>query len=280
MSRKGHYLWAGVLLCLFRPMSLPLQAAVATSTPAVQLPGSASSPNGLRLRIDEGVSVVVNVKLNNTITGNAYLVAGTVTVSKTAVAFHFSSVFPDFTVSPGDIVDVTIDPQRTVLHIRATVNGSASQDAIKELEFYSPRAIAAGTGSGAPGGSVTCRPCDDSMVGLYELLQSARGLTSTEVGTVRVPDQPNRRTIVPSQRPQITDPARTGIVAPYNPPPNSNARAARWSRPRIGAADALKTTQAVFTGNPWSAEKPCTALNSAIRQRLVEDASLAVGGMR
>ncbi len=138
---------------------------------------SARSFETLSAAIEKGEEVVFNVKYNSAISGYLYLASGKVTVSKAAVSFDFTYSFDDFTVTPDKILGVVSEPQQnTRIHIKAAVkNKKGNKESIKDFYFYSPGAVAVGTGPGGIGGSISCRACDDSMSVLFALLQKVRG---------------------------------------------------------------------------------------------------------
>jgi hypothetical protein len=146
---------------------------------------SARSFETLSAAIEKGEEVVFNVKYNSAMSGYLYLARGTVTVSKAAVAFDFTEVrvygsdsyVDNVTVSPEKIFDVVSEPQQNArIHIKVAVkNKKGTKESNKDFYFYSPGAVAVGTGPGGIGGSISCRACDDSMSVLFALLQKVRG---------------------------------------------------------------------------------------------------------
>ena len=133
--------------------------------------------------IERGEEVVVNVKYNSAIPGYLYLANGKVIVSKSAVAFVFTYGIDDFTVSPEKILYVVSEPQQNArIHIKVAVkNRKGDKESTKDFYFYSPGAVAVGTGPGGSGGSISCNECDDSMSVLYKLLQKVRYPSSTAI---------------------------------------------------------------------------------------------------
>jgi hypothetical protein len=137
---------------------------------------SARSVETLSAAVEKGEEVVVDIKYNSAIPGYLYLASGKVTVSKIAVAFHFTYGLDDFTVSPEKILEIVSEPQQNArIHIKvAAKNKNGTKESIKDLYFYSPGAIAVGTGPGGAGGHISCNACDDSMSVLYALLWKVR----------------------------------------------------------------------------------------------------------
>ena len=155
------------------PVDVP-SSVEGTTTAA---PTSARSYETLSAAVEKGEEVVVNIKYNSAIPGYLYLASGKVTVSKAAVAFDFTYSLDDFAVAPEKILSVVSQPQQNArIYIKAAVkNKKGNKETIKEFYFYSPGAIAVGTGPGGAGGSISCNACDDSMSVLDALLQKVRG---------------------------------------------------------------------------------------------------------
>jgi len=149
-------------------------------TPSMTAPAQTTtepvSLETLSEKIERGEEVVFKFKYNSAIPGYLYLADGKVTLSKTAVAFRFTYGLDDFTVSPEKILDVVSEPQQNGrIHIKAAVkNKKGNKESTKDFYFYSPGAVAVGTGPGGAGGSIQCNGCDDSMNVLYALLQKVR----------------------------------------------------------------------------------------------------------
>ncbi len=106
-----------------------------------------------------------------------FLADGKVTVSQAEVAFDFTYGLDDFRVLPEKILDVVSEPQQNArIHVKVAVrNKKGDKESTKNLYFYSPGAVAVGTGPGGAGGSISCKGCDDSMSILYALIQKVRG---------------------------------------------------------------------------------------------------------
>jgi formylglycine-generating enzyme required for sulfatase activity len=156
---------------------------------------SASSSRNLETMsaaIERGEDAVVDIKYNSAIPGYLYLASGKVRVSKAGVDFDFTYGLDDFGVTPDKILDIVNEPyQNPRIRVKAAVkNKKGDKESIKDFYFYSPGAVAVGTGPGGSGGSISCSACDDSMSLLYALIQKVRSSWTPPVPPPSVLAQP------------------------------------------------------------------------------------------
>jgi formylglycine-generating enzyme required for sulfatase activity/tetratricopeptide (TPR) repeat protein len=147
--------------------------------------------------ISLGEEVVVDMKYNSAIPGYLYLASGKVRVSKAGVDFDFTYGLDDFGVTPDKILDVVSEPQQNArIHIKAAVkNKKGDKESTRDFYFYSPGAVAVGTGPGGAGGSIACSACDDSMSVLYALLQKIRNSMTMPAAPQVISAQPTETKI-------------------------------------------------------------------------------------
>jgi hypothetical protein len=178
--RKTEQGWRLEALKVQTSQVLAVSGPVDPAPPGVGPDVADASPRSfetLSAAIEKGEEVVFNVKYNSAISGYLYLASGKVIVSKFAVTFDFTYGPEDFTVEPARLFNVVRQPQQNA-RIQITVfmkNKKGGRESTKDFYFYSPGAIAVGTGPGGSGGYVSCSACDDSMDVLFALLQKVRG---------------------------------------------------------------------------------------------------------